>query len=427
MEFLHKIKLFIEKNRLLSPSDKVVVGVSGGVDSMVLWDVLKKLGHKIFGVHVNYHLRAEDSGKDAELVKKILGKDVFVADVNPVVFEENKKHSVQEIARNIRFNELKRIRKEKNFDKIAVATHLNDNIETFFINFLRGGGISGLKGVLPENNRIVRPFLEITRKEIEQYAAENQIVFRHDKTNFEEKYLRNKIRLNIIPELEKIKPSFTGVAAENFNLLRTEYDFLEYCFEKEITPFITQEKELVKLHIAQLKKHPFGKFLLDKYLINKGFSKNQCTDIYQNFHQKGKTFVSRQYQLFFENENIIYLLPKNRKLKQPQLFIEETTLNEIEIKNKPPFTEYIDAGKIHGTLRLRKWKQGDYFVPLGMKGRKKISDFLTDNKIPAHEKENIYVVEDEKNIIWVVGQRISELYKISPETEKVLKLQVSWF
>lgn len=433
---LDSVKKYIAENDLLKPHDTVIVGVSGGADSMALLDILILLGYRCIAAHCNFHLRGEESDGDAAFVKKWCeDNDIeFIAvDFDTHQFAADKKISIEMAARELRYNWFEMVRQQFHADCIAVAHHKDDSIETVLLNLIRGTGIKGLTGISPKNGRVVRPLLGVTREEIEHYLRERTIGYVTDKTNNEDIYTRNFIRINILPKLQEINPSVKDA------IYRTSQNLTEA--EKVYQSAINEQiKNVFRdniIDIAALKKTPSPLSVLFELLSPMGFHPSVIEDIAESLDAvSGKIFYAENLRLIKDrNSFILDAMPE--KIEQSEsVFIDKVT-QEItlpihlkisieaphQIKKSNRFL-YADADKLSFPLELRKWQPGDWFIPFGMKGKKKLSDFFTDRKLNLKEKENAWVLLSGKNIVWVVGRRPDNRFRVTEHTKSVLKIEL---
>lgn len=452
-DFINRFKEFIQKNKLISPEDKIIVAVSGGVDSVVLLDVLNELKSQLklelIVAHFNHKLRGAESDEDENFVKKFaseLGIECYVRSEDTKEYCKSKKISIQEGARELRYNFFETLRLIKGFDKIATAHNANDNAETVLLNLFRGSGINGLAGIQMKRGNIIRPLLFATRDEIEEYAYEKGLTYRVDSSNFKTTYRRNYIRLNLLPLIsENINPGIIETLNRTAQIFSELSEFIRHEALK-IIKFVAVEENPGKIliDIQRLKNYLF--FIQESVIISTietffneridfarvlsvlnlidstpGSSMMISKDLF--------VYRDRQYLVFirkpelFEMEVFAYVHPGEKYETDFFVFSSEFVKKEDVQFNRNPQVEYIDAELIADELILRNWQPGDWFIPLGMKGRKKLSDFLIDLKIPVYEKRKILVLESEGKIVWVCGFRLDDRFKITDSTQKILKIE----
>ncbi len=443
LKVISKLLQYIEDNELFSAADRILVAVSGGPDSTALAHMLKKAGFNIAIAHFNFKLRGKDSDLDQQFVKDLAQKlnvQFFTTSANTRQFAQDNKLSIEMAARQLRYKWFEQLAEEHQFTKIATAHTADDNVETILLNLARGTGIRGIVGIPEKNGKIVRPLLFAFKKEILEYCKAHNLDFRIDHTNFETEFTRNKIRHLIIPEFEKINPSFKK------NVLRTAANLHQIWqiadeeilrLKQEIT---TEQGNVISVDINKLRTNKHSKIILFEILRNYDFSPEQIAEIHQSLDkQTGTKFLSKNYiavldrgkliiskkVTFIHNKLIINNLNKRLYQFNDKKF-QFRILKKNEIKLKvPPNTGQFDAEKISLPLTIRFWKFGDWFIPLGMQGKRKLSDFLKDQKLNLIEKQSVCVLEDGKGrIVWVMGYRIDNRFKITDKTETVLQITI---
>ena len=432
---LDKVQNFILQNSLFKQGDKLLLAISGGMDSVCLAHVLKKLGYHLELVHCNFQLRGEESLGDEKFVKH-LGIDLDY-EVKVKRFSiDKKKESVQLQARNLRYKWFAELQKE-NDACLLTAHHKSDVLETFLINLGRGTGLEGLHGILPKNDRnIVRPFLAVTKEEIEEYCKANDIQYREDSSNASDAYVRNKLRHKVIPSLKEIFPDIEERLWDTTTRVKESEDLLKanvsYAWEDCI---IEGTKGLeIDMEKVNTQENPVV-FLYESLKLN-GFTKSMIKDLW-SAKLSGAKVQSATHTLYKDRTKLIMTgkVPVSNKVykiavKNARI---ETEFGSISVQvdaNLPDLKSitkqecYLDSEKLHLPLTLRKWKQGDKFKPLGMSGFKKISDFLIDKKIPLANKDSIWVLCSQEDVVWVLNHRLDDRFKVTPETEEVLKLEI---
>lgn len=433
---IEKVRSYIKENRLLKPDDRVIVGLSGGMDSMTLIDVLLSLGYNCMAVHCNFHLRGEESERDAAFVEQWCESakvGLVSVDFDTYRYAAEHKISIEMAARELRYKWFEDIRKEHHADAIAVAHHRDDLAETVLLNLIRGTGIRGLSGISPKNNFIVRPLLGVSRDEIEAYVDERKLPFIFDSSNSDDAFVRNFLRLNVIPLLEKINPSVKNSiyrTAQHVGEARKIYDF-----------YVENQKKAIftdnRIDIDKLKTTLSPATMLFEILSPFGFNASVIEDICQCLDSiPGKVFYSNDYRLIKDRKDLILDKISDENFSQREYAIDKVSqeiTDPIRLKisilsgnitiNKDARFLYADADKLSFPLTLRKWQPGDWFIPFGMKGRKKLSDFFTDRKFSLPDKENAWVLTSDEDIVWVVGERSDDRFKITESTENVLVME----
>ncbi|MDO5665249.1 MAG: tRNA lysidine(34) synthetase TilS [Bacteroidia bacterium] len=434
---LQKIKTYIAEKSLFEADTTLIVGLSGGADSMVLLDVLTLLGYRCIAAHCNFHLRGEESDDDARFVKKWCKEndiEFTSIDFDTKQYAADKKISIEMAARELRYSWFEVIRKQFVADAIAVAHHKDDSVETVLLNLIRGTGISGLSGISPKNGKIVRPMLCVTRTEIENYLREREIPFRTDSTNHEDIYTRNHIRLNILPMLQKINPSVSeSIFRTSENVAEAEKVYKE-AIDNDLKSVLLNDK----IDIEKLKQTVSPSSVLFEILSPLGFHPSVIEDVNNAMDASpGKVFYSSARRLIKDRD--YFLIDKiNKSEYDNQTFLIDLTTQEIlnpirlEIKvtdvpksiDKSNNILYADADKLSFPLVLRKWQSGDWFIPFGMKGRKKLSDFFTDQKFNLKQKEETWILLSGEDVVWVVGYRSDNRFKITSNTKKVVQIEL---
>jgi len=428
---------FINSNNLCNKQDTILVAVSGGIDSVVLLDLFVNADYNIALAHCNFKLRGKESDTDELFVKSLCEKynikNHFIS-FDTKKYAEKNKLSIEMAARELRYNWFNSLCKENNYSKIAVGHHLNDSIETIFINLTRGTGINGINGISPVNGNIIRPLLFATREQIEEYSSKNNLKYRNDSSNESTVFVRNIIRHNIIPELKKINPSFEKTMMQNIKNLSDTAAIYNERINSITEKIVLQNNNHYKIPISELNKLPEKQVWLFEFLSQFGFSNAVSNNIIAGINNNsGKIFFSNTHKLLIDRK---YILIEKITDNQYQPFIIEN----IEDFNKLPFEvsvsvvsadnfilnknkniANIDLDKLKFPLTVRKWQNGDIFYPLGMKNKKKVSDFFIDNKINRFDKDNIWIFTDAENrIFWIAGLRIDNRFKVTDKTKNVI-------
>ncbi len=433
MDLLKDFQAYIFRENLFEKSDKILVAVSGGVDSVVLLHLLVLLGYKVGVVHCHFALRAE-ADKEVEFVKGLAEKlevPFYFQKFETALWAHKEGISIQMAARKLRYDFFEQIRQREHYEYIATAHHLNDSLETAIFNFSKGTGIAGLRGILPKNGFIVRPLLFASKAEILRYAQKQGLEWLEDSSNASCDYTRNFIRHKVLPLLEQINPNILQNFSETTQRLLSAEKIWQNKLQEIEQRYMQEQGEICQIRFSD----EIDVAILHHFLEKWGFSFRQCQDIYES-KQVGAEFFSRTHWLvrdrhawiivpisFHQNENTSFELRENEVLKTKYFELKsENFENSNLFINKKPNEAYFDAEKLQFPLRVRVWHRGDRFQPLGMKGKKKISDFLIDCKVPKNLKRRIFVVESGEEIIYVAGLRSSEYAKVSSETQKICKL-----
>ncbi len=429
---LRRVEKYIEKKELLAPNSKVIVGLSGGADSMALLDILTLLGYRCIATHCNFHLRGEESNRDAAFVKqwcKTTDIEFTSIDFDTEGYAADKKISIEMAARELRYRWFEIIRKQYNAQVIAVAHHKDDSIETVLLNLVRGTGIHGLTGIAPKNGYIVRPLLCLSRLDVENYLDERGIPHVLDSTNNEAIYVRNFLRLNIIPELEKLNPAVKDAISRTSDNIAEAEKVYNSAIEKDIRQVFSENK----IDISELHKTASPQSVLFELLSPLGFQSSVIDDVLNCLDGiSGKVFYSNEYRLIKDREYL--LLDKiGQEEQKDEILIDKTSQEithpihlNINLKQNDNSIEKdanklsADADKLTFPLVLRKWKQGDWFIPFGMKGRKKLSDYFSDQKFSLKDKEDCWILTSGDDIVWIVGERSDNRFRVTEETKNVL-------
>lgn len=438
-KFIHRIEDFISRNHLLEKDGKYLVALSGGADSVTLLWVLHELGYQIEACHCNFQLRGAESDRDEQFCVQLceqLGIPLHRIHFDTRLYAEVHKESIELAARNLRYRYFAQLKEDVEADGICVAHHQDDTVETVLINLIRGAGIQGLTGISAKNGDILRPLLCVDRKEILAYLEEKGQDYVTDSTNLVDDVVRNKIRLNIIPMLKEINPAASKNIAQATHHLEEANKMLSsiaICGEKS-------EDGTIRVAVQEIESAASAEYALYSSLSPYGFRGKAITEILASLHSTGKTWTSETHQLVIDRDCILirekqtevfqgmkipetgcYVLPRDEKIK---LSIREREIDFSPSKEK--FLITLDADAVTFPLHLRLAQNGDTFYPFGMKGKKLVSDYLTDRKKNLFEKQSQLVLEDAKGqIIWVVGERTSELCKIKEDTKKILYIQIS--
>ncbi|WP_294956721.1 tRNA lysidine(34) synthetase TilS [uncultured Flavobacterium sp.] len=416
---------------------KLFLAVSGGLDSMVLLHLLSQLPYEIAVLHCNFQLRGVESFGDQEFIQDYCSQNnipIFTTHFDTEAFAKDYKLSTQVAARELRYSWFYELLEEENFDYILTAHHADDNLETFIINLTRGTGLEGLTGIPEQNDKIIRPLLPFSREEILKYAEENKIEWREDSSNASTKYLRNKIRHNLVPVLKEINPNFLDAFQKTQSFLQESKEMVEDASIIVYQQVAKEEGDDIHFDLNQLKKLPNYKSYLYQWLKEFGFSAwNDIYDLVEG--QSGKQVLSEEFRLLKNRETLI-LSPFSETSEKDEYEIGEndTDVNfplKMSLCNVGHTTFgsnkviFVDSDKIRYPLILRKWKEGDVFQPFGMNGKsKKVSKLFKDEKLSLIEKEKTWILCSDDQIVWVVGMRQDERFKIENATNKILKIEL---
>ena len=433
---------FIARHALFSTQKKVLAAVSGGKDSVLLAHLLKSSGFDFALAHCNFQLRGQEADRDETFTSNLakqLQAPFFLTHFNTADYAAEKHISTQMAARELRYNWFEKICAEENFDVIALAHHQNDAIETVLLNLTRGTGIAGMHGILPKNGRLVRPMLFLSKENIDIICAEEKLNFVEDSSNASAKYARNKIRLEVVPKLKEINPKLEKTFEQNLERFRQLEQLLESDLQVLRDAVFIDLKSELRIKISDLQKlHP-QQLLTFGLLREFNFSEQVVADLLLSLEKhSGRIFESASHQIILdrteiiikargkesgerndkfeikieENDNVIHFINYSLKILQEK--------SALIIKNNP-MSIAVDAEKLMFPLTIRNWQTGDFFYPLGMQKRQKLSDFFIHQKVPLHQKLQIPVlVNGNQEIVWIAGFRLDDRYKVHPTSKKVV-------
>ena len=425
----YDVQKFIEEKALFNLQDKVLVALSGGADSVALLRVLLSLGYICECAHCNFHLRGLESDRDESFVRQLCEAHsipLHVSHFDTSAYAKEYHLSIEMAARELRYEWFEHIRKEIEASVIAVAHHRDDSVETFLLNLMRGAGINGLKGIPVKNGYIVRPLLSVSRDVILDYLQTINQEFVTDSTNLEDEYMRNKIRLNILPLMKEVNPSVMETIQETTFRLSEVASIYHQDRMEAITHKVTfLSPELLRISLIDVLKDVAPISLLHEVLSPKGFNASQIRDIYRSLSssQSGKRFFSTEWEVLRDRE-YLWIQKKDSIQLIPELIIEEIERTPSFVIPRDKHIACLDADKLNHPLTIRKWERGDKFVPLGMNGKKKLSDYLTDKKYSLFQKENQYVVCSGEEIVWLVNERTDHRYRITDSTQRILLIKI---
>lgn len=449
MDLLQRFKKHIQTGNLFQEKDKLLLAVSGGVDSVVLCELCKQAGYDFAIAHCNFQLRDADSERDEKFVSELANKykvDFHVVRFDTKDFAKERKISTQEAARELRYNWFEEIRTTNGYQYILTAHHADDNIETVLMNFFRGTGIKGIRGIEPKHGFIVRPLLFADRSELEEFLQANKLEFVADYTNQQDDYTRNYFRNQVIPFIEKSFPEVKENILSNIIRFRKVELLYQQAVDLHKKKLIEVKGNEIHIPVLKLKKAEPLHSIVYEIIKEYGFSSSQTDEVISLLDSESGKYVQSFSHRIIKNRKWLIIAPKQTEQAETvlieagdtnvqcsmfnvQFSIVETTNSSLRgTSQKPPTTNSLaclDADEIKFPLLLRKWKQGDYFYPLGMKKKKKLSRFFIDQKLSKTDKEKVWVIEMDKKIIWVVGYRIDDRFKITDKTKTVLKITSS--
>ncbi len=431
---------YLERECKCSPEKRYLLAVSGGIDSVVMAELFHEAGIDFDFAHCNFNLRGKESDGDQLFVENLARRmkvSCYGTRFDTLEYAETNGISIQMAARDLRYAWFEEIRKKNGYDYIITGHNQNDMVETVLINFARGSGIRGLSGMRPKTGFLVRPLLFASRPEIRKYADARSLTWREDSSNAETKYIRNRIRHVLIPEFEAINPVFMENATETISHLYQTGKLVNLALAQIKKAVWVELPDKVLIDIEKLTEFPSVETILFELLREFGCTSILIRSIMSSFESiPGKQFITRTHSITRDRAHLI--ITKNGTPADARINIDEDTVlithpihltaGSLQVNpgfTIPPETRYavLDREKLVFPLLLRRWSAGDHFHPLGMKGSKKISDFLIDIKVPLPDKQNIWVIESSGNIIWVVNHRIDDRYRITPETSRILMLE----
>ena len=443
-----KFSEYIKKEQLFQQKDRLLIAVSGGIDSVVLCELCRQAGYDFVMAHCNFQLRGADSNADEDFVVALgekYGVEVLVKKFDTAAYEQTNKLSTQVAARELRynwFNELMHQEGKQVFNCLLTAHHANDNIETVLMNFFKGTGINGLQGILPKDKSmvpgLVRPLLFAKKEELVSFAAENGLAWREDLSNNSNIYTRNYFRNELIPSLQKVYPQVEENLLGNIGRFRDINILYRQTIDTLKKKLVFQKGSEFHVPVLKLLHTPSMPVVLYEIMKPFGFQSATLPEIMKLLKsESGKYMVSKEYRIL-RNRNWLIISPltvtgtscfvleeNNGIIDFGTGKISTTIFPGVQKINSDPHIAQLDASQICYPLLLRKWKQGDYFYPLGMEKKKKLSRFLIDQKLSIAQKENTWVLESGKKILWVVGMRIDNRFRVTPHTQSVIQFTLT--
>ena len=428
----------------MEPGEKILVTVSGGVDSMVMLALFVAAGYNVGVAHCNFQLRGQESEEDEVAVERqaaVYGVPFHNRRFDTGAEMDTTGDSLQMAARRMRYEWFNELCAEHGYGAIAIAHHADDSIETFFINLMRGTGLKGLTGIHRTNGKVIRPLLFASRKEILDYAHAGGIPFREDSSNRSTKYLRNKIRLGIVPILRDINPKFTELMGENISRITDAQLFIDGAMEVVHERAVTVEDGLIVIDPSKIDgKLPLNYVIYELMNNGYGFKGDVVDSVFESLMRNatGKKFYSKDHTAYIDRGRIIISRIEagdtcDTEISAAQhrvycgnsvLAIRHLDIDDIDTLAQPESTALLDMDKLSFPLRVRRWQEGDSFIPFGMTHHKKVSDYLIDAKVSMAEKARQFVIIDggTNDIVWLVGHRVDNRYRIEKQTENILKI-----
>ncbi|WP_299161208.1 tRNA lysidine(34) synthetase TilS [uncultured Tenacibaculum sp.] len=436
---LQKLQKHINDNLPFLKEKKLLVAISGGVDSIVLTHLLHQLNFNISLAHCNFQLRKQESNLDESFVKN-LGKELsietYTVQFKTALYAKEHKLSTQLAARNLRYDWFNQLAKKHNFDYILTGHHLDDNLETFIINLTRGTGLEGLTGIPVKNSNVIRPLLAFSREEIKNYALNSSIKWREDASNSETKYVRNKIRHQIIPVLKELNPKLLNSFLKTSEFLKQSQQIVNDRINEISSETLTNKGDVIKIEIKKILSLSNPKAYL--YQILKAYKFTEWDDVYNLIYAQSGKKVSTNFYTLLKDRDFLLLLrtDKNSSSENEQVIIykENTRIvspinllfeNVQKITISDINTIYVDKILLNYPLTLRKWEKGDFFYPTGMLGKKKVSKYFKDEKISVFDKNNIWLLcSGDNEIIWIIGKRQDRRFLSSNNTTQLLRITI---
>ena len=442
MALIEAFQHYIDENNLATHDDRILLTVSGGVDSMVMLSLFVRCGYTVVVAHCNFQLRGAESDEDEVLVQKEAAKygvPCYNRRFETAAEMERTGESMEMAARRLRYAWFDELSRQEGYTVVAIAHHADDSIETFFINLLRGTGLRGLTGISTQVGKVIRPLLFASRREILEYAAANHIPYREDSSNRSTKYLRNKIRLGLIPRIREINPKFTSLMCRNLARLTDAQLFINHGIERIRALAVTSDAGIDTIHLDRIDPAFPHEFVIYELLNSAyGFKGDVIDSLCHALEQgaTGRRFYARDHVATIDRGRILVspIAPEDECLvsvpKGTQrsycgnavLYFEYCDIDTIKNFGVPEQIAQLDADRLQVPLTLRRWKVGDWVIPFVMSGRKKVSDFLIDAKVSLPEKQRQFVLLSGDDIVWLVGRRIDDRYRLTSTTENVLRI-----
>lgn len=434
---LQKLQNHININFPHLKGKKLLLATSGGIDSMVLVHLFHQLNYEIAIAHCNFKLRGNESDADENFVIQFAQENQIpfhVISFQTEEYADKNKLSIQLAARKLRYDWFNEVLAKENYDYLLTAHHLDDQLETFLINFTRGTGLEGLTGIPAQNEKIIRPLLPFSREEIEVFAKENTITWREDSSNSSNKYLRNKMRHDIIPLLKELNPSFLSSFQNTLNHLSDSNDFIEEISNEMYQKAIASNNDAIEIDLIKLLEYKNYKSYLYQWLKKYDFT--SWEDIYNLVNaQSGKQILSEKYIILKDRDKLI-VFPKTEKEKIQEYYLKENEKNlkvplnislcKVDnISNTTNNAIFVDEDMIQFPLVIRKKQEGDSFQPSGMKGKKKLSKYFKDEKYSLIDKEKQWILTSNNAIVWIIGKRADERFLANKTTQNIIKIEIT--
>lgn len=423
------VHAYIEQNKLLNPDGKVIVALSGGADSVALLHILLSLHYECMAAHCNFHLRGEESERDEQFVRSLCGEwrvPLHVRQFDTEAYARANRLSIEMAARDLRYAWFRELAAREQAKAVAVAHHADDQAETVLMNLVRGAGLRGMCGMPVRNGLVVRPLLCCTRQGIEDYLRTKQIPFVTDSTNTQTDYKRNKFRHIVLPMLEQINPGIRQTLAEERDHFAGYRQMVQAYMEQAAARLVHQTDGRLHIDTAGLLREPAPETVLYELLLPYGFNATQARQLHAALDgTPGKRFESPTHYAIKDRAEII--IGRRADCEEAKPTIKTNVRNRRPTEIFPAAdadVAFFDADKLRGPLSVRHWQAGDVFHPIGLKGKKKISDFFTDCKLDVQQKQEVWLVLSGTEVAWVAGHRIDERFKVGAETTRVAEVRL---
>lgn len=446
MKLEKRVQTYIRTQRLFAESDRVLVALSGGADSVALLRMLLRLGYRCHAVHCNFHLRGEESDRDERFVTELcstLNVPCEIVHFNTKAYALEHHMSIEMAARELRYCEFERIREVYHLDVIAVAHHQDDAVETLLLNLIRGAGINGLTGMRNKNGCVVRPLLCVTRDEVISYLESLEQTYVTDSTNLTDEYARNKVRLNLIPMMQQINTAAKDNILQAAEHLAQAAMIYNKVIAEDCAHIVEQKEGVCTISIEALCATDVPQAYLFEMLHPYGFNSAQVDDIYRSLSSEaGRLFYADEYTVLRDRTHLIVCHRQEEKISEDTEYLlpDEGTLQlpdgtKLSVCRMIPDADwkvprcsdtlYIDAERIDGALIVRHPREADRFQPFGMRGTKLLSDFYTDIKLPRTEKSRQWILCHGSEIVWAIGKRSSERYRLLGGEKEVIVVSIA--
>lgn len=427
----------IEREELLHSGDFVLIGLSGGADSIALAHFLKKQGYPCMALHCNFNLRGKESDRDEAFVKDFCEQmqlPLRVVHFDTVAYAKEHKLSIEMAARELRYSEFEKVLDEGKCSVVAVGHHRDDSVETVLLNLVRGSGIRGLRGILPRNGRVIRPLLNWSKEDILYYIEKNSLNFVTDSSNLSSDFKRNFVRNELLPMMSHLNPSIKDALERTAINLRETERFIDGVLEPLKADFALRRE----IEIEKLKRFSSPEFVLFELLFDYGFNRTVVKDIASSLNSlSGKVFYAESYRLLKDRDYLFLETSEEKEeasvvIENEQAFVRYFELknisleefNQIDKRNISPDILYIDMEQLFFPLVLRGWEQGDTFIPFGMSGSKKVSDFFSNMKMPLFDKKKQRVLQNgDGRIIWLVGLRADNRFRVGSTSKRIVSVE----